>query len=98
MFKNPSGANASVWKLIGEALSGRDVSQVTVLQVPSHLDPEQILESPLPEWMFIGNPAADEFARWAASKARVSSAARSRIALIEKEAGLIRQRLLRSTL
>ena len=68
LLQNPSGANASVWKLIGEALSGRDVLQVTVLQVPSHLDPDHILESPLPELMFIGNQAADEFARQAALK------------------------------
>eukprot|EP00959_Pyramimonas_sp_CCMP1952_P098037 2049104-Pyramimonas_sp.AAC.1 len=49
-------------------------------------------------WMFIGNQVADTLAGVAASLVRVSQDTRTRIGKVEIEAGLVRKRLLRSTL
>eukprot|EP00959_Pyramimonas_sp_CCMP1952_P446050 9338872-Pyramimonas_sp.AAC.1 len=63
----PVGEDADLWHQVGQALTGRDPAEFTVLFVNSHLSPLQVAQGVAPWRLAAGNAAVDELAGLAAS-------------------------------
>eukprot|EP00959_Pyramimonas_sp_CCMP1952_P116061 2426254-Pyramimonas_sp.AAC.1 len=76
----------------------RDTSLISVLKVDSHFSPAQIIQQNVPRFLVVGNTVADELAGVAAQRCRLDSTHRARVARVERDALLVRRRLLRVAL
>eukprot|EP00959_Pyramimonas_sp_CCMP1952_P071300 1488795-Pyramimonas_sp.AAC.1 len=83
-FAQPAGLDADLWQKIGELMHAREFCDVVVLWTRSHLGPAEMLDGKGIRSLVIGNALADEFAGFAAEKARVPQAIRTRVLCHER--------------
>ena len=79
----PTGTDADSWHQVGVILHARDPTMIAVMFVISHLSGREVVQNGTASRLAVGTCVADELARAAANRVRVSEGARHRIKSIE---------------
>eukprot|EP00959_Pyramimonas_sp_CCMP1952_P140708 2944662-Pyramimonas_sp.AAC.1 len=88
IFAAPSGPNADLWRRLGEAFQATDrhPGDLAALQVPPHLEAQEVVERGLAGPLIAGNCFVDHLAGVAAKVFGVPGSQRARLLQVEADA------------